>query len=255
MNYLITGSKSFIGRNLIRYLKDLKIPFRSFKERSVDFKPDVLVHLSADTNVRESVKHPKRNFKKNTQKTFNMLQYCILHDIPKFVFASSAGVLDIRSPYLASKVAGEGYCTAFKNVYGLDISVLRFSNVYGPRSEYKDSIIANFIKAAIKNEKFYIYGSGDQTRDFIYVEDVAKAIVKSESGLATISSGQIKTINFIISYLSQLSYELIGTCPDIEYLPSNPGDIYKVKKSPSISKPADIKKSLRKTFKWFVKHL
>lgn len=80
------------------------------------------------------------------------------------------------SPYGASKLACEGYCSAFYNSYGLKTITLRFSNAYGPYSLHKNSVIAKFIKDGILNGKLTIYGDGTQTRDFIHVEDICNGI-------------------------------------------------------------------------------
>ena len=80
------------------------------------------------------------------------------------------------SPYGASKLAGEGYCSAYAGSFGLETIALRFSNVYGPRSTYKGSVVAKFIKNILSGIPLTIYGSGGQTRDFIYVEDLCDAI-------------------------------------------------------------------------------
>ena len=80
------------------------------------------------------------------------------------------------SPYGASKLAGEGYCSAYYRTFGLETVVLRFGNVYGPGATHKDSVVAKFIRQALAGETLEIYGDGTQTRDFIYVEDLVKAI-------------------------------------------------------------------------------
>ena len=107
----------------------------------------------------------------------------------RFVFASSgAPVGEVKlpiheelaphpvSPYGASKLAGEGYCSAYYRTYGLETVALRFGNVYGPGSTHKGSVVAKFIRQALAGETLEIYGDGTQTRDFIYVDDLIKAI-------------------------------------------------------------------------------
>ena len=81
------------------------------------------------------------------------------------------------SPYGAGKLAGEGYCSAFFGSFGLNTIALRFGNVYGPLSTHKGSVVAKFIKQALAGETLIIYGDGDQTRDFIYIDDLVNAVL------------------------------------------------------------------------------
>ena len=83
------------------------------------------------------------------------------------------------SPYGASKLCGEAYCSAFAGSYGMKTVCLRFSNVYGPRSYHKGSVIAHFYKQILKRIPLIIYGNGGQTRDFIYVDDLCGVIQKA----------------------------------------------------------------------------
>ena len=80
------------------------------------------------------------------------------------------------APYGASKLAGEGYCSAYFHSFGLDTVALRFGNVYGPGSVHKGSVVAKFIKNALDGEPLEIFGDGSQTRDFIYIDDLIRAI-------------------------------------------------------------------------------
>ena len=81
------------------------------------------------------------------------------------------------SPYGASKLAGEGYCSAYHKTFGIETAALRFGNVYGPRSNRKSSVVAKFIRQALKGEILEIYGDGNQTRDFIFIDDLLEAIM------------------------------------------------------------------------------
>ena len=80
------------------------------------------------------------------------------------------------APYGASKLAGEGYCSAYFNTFGVETVALRFGNVYGPLSGHKNSVVARFIKRAVEGEALEIYGDGTQTRDFIFVDDLIRAV-------------------------------------------------------------------------------
>jgi UDP-glucose 4-epimerase len=122
--------------------------------------------------------------------TLNFLEAARHNGVGRFVFASSGGtvigeaeppiheemVAHPVAPYGASKLAGEGYCSAYFQTFGIGTVALRFGNVYGPLSGHKNSVVARFIKRAMDGEVLEIYGDGTQTRDFIFVEDLIRAI-------------------------------------------------------------------------------
>lgn len=153
---------------------------------------DVIVHLAANTGVGPSVEDPRADMETNVTGTFNMLEAARLNNVNRFVFASSgAPVGECEppiheelaphpvSPYGASKLAGEGYCSAYYRSFGLETVALRFGNVYGPGSGHKNSVVAKFIKQAMQSETLEIYGDGSQTRDFIYIDDLINAVYKA----------------------------------------------------------------------------
>jgi UDP-glucose 4-epimerase len=158
---------------------------------------DVIVHLAANTGVAPSVADPRRDCLNNVVGTLNYLEACRHLGIRRFVFASSgAPVGDCEpplheelaahpvSPYGASKLAGEAYCSAYKRSFGIDTVALRFGNCYGPLSTHKSSVVAKFIREACAGDFWEIYGGGEQTRDFIFVGDVVDAIMLAASAAA-----------------------------------------------------------------------
>jgi UDP-glucose 4-epimerase len=151
---------------------------------------DVIVHLAANTGVGPSVNDPRTDCYTNVLGTFNYLEAARQNKINRFVFASSgapAGEVEPPiheelpphpvSPYGASKLAGEGYCSAYYGSFGIETVALRFGNVYGPGSIHKGSVVAKFIKHAIAGEVLEIFGDGYQTRDFVYIDDLIRAVV------------------------------------------------------------------------------
>lgn len=150
---------------------------------------DVVVHLAANTGVGPSVVDPHLDCTTNVIGTLNYLDACRRNNVKRFVFASSgAPIGDCEpplheelpahpvSPYGASKLAGEAYCSAFKRSFGIDTVALRFGNCYGPLSSHKGSVVAKFIREALAGAPWDLYGDGKQTRDFIFVDDVVEAI-------------------------------------------------------------------------------
>jgi UDP-glucose 4-epimerase len=155
---------------------------------------DVIVHLAANTGVGPSVADPQADMENNVIGVFNMLEAARINKVKRFVFASSgAPVGECEppiheelaphpvSPYGASKLAGEGYCSAYYRTFNVETVCLRFGNVYGPGSGHKNSVVAKFIKQAFNGETLEIYGDGTQTRDFIYIDDLINAIRLSQS--------------------------------------------------------------------------
>jgi UDP-glucose 4-epimerase len=150
---------------------------------------DVIVHLAANTGVAPSVEDPRADCLANVIGTLNYLEAARKAGVRRFVFASSgATVGEVEppiheeipphpvSPYGASKLSGEAYCSAYFRTFGVETVALRFGNVYGPLSSHKNSVISKFIKRAVRGEVLEIYGDGTQTRDFIYVEDLTRAV-------------------------------------------------------------------------------
>ena len=150
---------------------------------------DIIVHLAANTGVGPSVENPRLDCMANVIGTFNYLEAARINTVIRFIFASSgAPVGEVEppiheelpphpvSPYGASKLAGEGYCSAYYKTFNIQTVVLRFGNVYGPGSVHKSSIVAKFIRQAINKETLEIYGDGAQTRDFIYIDDLTNAL-------------------------------------------------------------------------------
>jgi UDP-glucose 4-epimerase len=153
---------------------------------------DVLVHLAASTGVGPSVEDPRRDCLANVLGTLNCLEAARRAGVRRFVFASSGAPLGAvepplhedkaprpASPYGASKLAGEGYCSAYWRSFGLETVALRFGNVYGPGSDRKSSVVAAFIRRALVGQPLEIYGDGTQTRDFIFVDDLVRAILEA----------------------------------------------------------------------------
>lgn len=154
---------------------------------------NAVAHLAALIDVTSSVTDPVTTNDVNVAGTLKVLQSAVKGNVSQFVFASSTAVygeakvlpiteetpLNPISPYAASKVAGEAYCKSFQSCFGLNTVILRFFNVYGPRSENSpySGVITKFLRQALKNEALNIYGDGEQTRDFIHVNDIVAALI------------------------------------------------------------------------------
>ncbi len=153
---------------------------------------DVVIHLAANTGVPQSVEDPVFDCRTNVMGTLTLLEGCRKAGTGRFVFASSGAPLGVQtpplheemaprpaSPYGASKLAGEGYCSAYFQCFGIETVTLRFGNIFGEGSIHKGSVVAKFIKSAMAGEPLEIYGDGSQTRDFIYISDLVQAMYQA----------------------------------------------------------------------------
>ncbi len=235
---------------------------------------EAVVHLAAATGVSDSVSDPASDFDANVVGTFNLLRASVAASVRRFVFASSNAAIgehpppvdELRvprpiSPYGAGKLAGEGYCAAFAAAYGLQTFVLRFSNVYGPGSTHKTSVVARFIREGLQKGAVTVYGDGRQTRDFLYVEDLCSAV---EAALAATGSGEVFQI---ASGTETTVLTLVATLKavaardfDVVFAPARAGDI--ARNVSDISKATrllgyrpvvPLEDGLRRTCDWFLR--
>ncbi len=250
MKYLITGHKGFIGKNLVDYLYDrfygvevtgCDRPYE-LTVNTIFPDADVVVHLAAETNVRESIEDPEKVFLDNCKMTFNALNHARKINA-RFIFASSCGASNPSNPYTASKIAGEALCTSFNKSFNTKTTILRFANVYGPHSAHKDSVVSKFIRTTMKGDPITIYGDGEQRRDFIHVEDICKAICEVESAFATIATGHSITINQLVEKLRILSVVSAPIIPGELISPDSP--------PPWAGCEVSLDNGLASTLKWF----
>ena len=235
---------------------------------------DAVIHLAAAGNVADSVADPLANFEVNARGTLNVLRAAEQAGVERFVFASTGGALigDADppvdessvprpiSPYGASKLAGEGYCHAFRGSYGLGTVALRFANVYGPRSEHKKGAVTVFIKRALHGQPLTIYGDGAATRDFIYVDDLCAGIAtaaldaRDVGGVVHLASERETSI----AELAQVVLDAAGAVLPIEHLPPRRGE---VERNFAIARHAaevlgfraavDLEEGIARTVDWF----
>ena len=131
------------------------------------------------------------------------------------------------SPYGASKLAGEGLCSAFSGSYGINATALRFTNVYGPFSYHKGSVVALYLKRIMDGEPITVYGDGEQTRDFLFVDDLCDAVVAAISRRPAAGLYQLGTgVETSVNTLARLLAEIVGDDQvTVEHEPERPGEI------------------------------
>jgi UDP-glucose 4-epimerase len=267
MKVLITGGAGFIGSSIARELLKNNIETviidnlvsgnkRNVPEGSVFYKgdickdldhifaaeqPDYVIHQAAQVSVANSLVDPVYDGNENIIGTINLLKACVKYNTKKIIFSSSAALygspkylpIDEKhpvapvSPYGLSKLCAEFYIKLFSELYNLNFTILRYSNVFGHRQDVNGEagVIAIFIERLLKGDSINIYGDGLQTRDFIFVRDVARANV------AALTHGD----NNIINISSQTQISILDTVKEITkllnvsntpiYLDERPGDI------------------------------
>ncbi|TMU84338.1 NAD-dependent epimerase/dehydratase family protein [Bacillus sp. BHET2] len=236
---LITGKEDNVPDEVTFYRVDITSP--EIETVFINEKPDVVIHLAAQISVSYSMKNPQEDGKVNIIGTINLLHLSAKYQIKKFIFASSAAVygtpetLPIRedhrlvptSSYGLSKMTSENYIQMYHQSKQLPFTILRFSNVYGPRqtAEGEAGVVSIFLSNAAGSKPIQVFGDGNQTRDFIYVKDVADACVQAigngDNAILNIGSQTQLTINQLIQSISKVSEKPLS----IQFMNARDGDI------------------------------
>jgi UDP-glucose 4-epimerase len=236
---------------------------------------DAVVHLAADTRVIPSVQDPAFNMDVNVGGSFNILEAMRRRGTLRLVNASTGGAImgevpppvhedmapNPMSPYGASKLAVEGYCSAYAASYGMSCISLRFSNVYGPRSFHKGSVVAQFMKQILRGEALEIFGDGSQTRDYVYVSDLCDGVIAALSapfsGPIQLGTGLATSLNDLVGGLQAVS----GKRFEVVYRDFRPGEVVKTfckidraRKVLDYRPDTGLHEGLAKTWAWFNDH-
>jgi UDP-glucose 4-epimerase len=192
-----------------------------------DFRPQIVNHHAAQINVRQSVDDPVFDARVNILGLINLAELAVRHGIVHFIFASSGGAIYGEqesypaaedhprrpvSPYGVSKLAGEEYLGYYRGCCGLGSVILRYANVYGPRQDPRGEagVVAIFLTAMLSGETPVINGDGNQTRDYVYVEDVVRANMavsrpELSGGIFNVGTGRETTVNEIFQAARSLA--------------------------------------------------
>ena len=251
-------------------------------KRAFSYKPHYVFHLAAHFANQNSVDHPETDLLVNALGTLKTLQYANLVEVERFVFASSGCSvygsqtplplredlvsLHLDTPYQINKLVGELYCNYFNDYYGLPVAIARYFNVYGPGEvpgKYRN-VIPNFIWWAIHRQPLPITGTGEETRDFTFVDDIIDGtlrmgFVKEAVGEAiNLASGTETRIIDLANWIN----ELTGNSAGIVFKPRRDWD-KAVRRRASIEKAGkilgyepktDIKTGLERTYEWILKN-
>jgi len=240
--------------NLQEVKKDIDLVRGDIRRQDLCLKAskgiDCILHQAALRSVPKSFSNPQEYNEVNIGGTFNLLNAALKYRIKSFVFASSSSVYgDAKcfperedflpnpiSPYALSKIAGEYYCRVFSLAYGLPTVCLRYFNVFGPRQALDDEyavVIPKFISCLLKNQRPPIYGTGRQSRDFTYVDNVVQANIlatrldRPKGEIFNVSSGKDHTILSLVNILNEIIHKNIRPI----FLPKRQGDVYRTRAS------------------------
>jgi nucleoside-diphosphate-sugar epimerase len=249
-----------------------------FPEKAVEAFSGVegLFHLAAISSVERSILEPELVHEVNATGTLNVLLAAREHKVKRVVFISSASVYgnprvlpiseeqELRplSPYGATKVAGEAYACSFYNLDFLETVSLRLFNIFGPRQDPTSpysGVISKFLEALVSGRKPTLFGDGEQTRDFLYVEDACRAMLlameKEEAAGEVFNIASMKETS--ISSLGKIIFSLLGKDFEPEREPERPGDIKrslasiaKAEKNLGWRPQVPLEEGLKKTLEW-----
>ncbi len=221
---LSSGKKENINPKAILYRLDIRD--EGIDEVFGKERPDIVNHHAAQMDVRRSVSDPMFDADVNISGTLNILENCVRHGVKRFIFASTGGAIYGEqdyfpadeahperplSPYGISKLAVEKYLFYYKAVHGLDYIALRYSNVYGPRQNPhgEAGVVAIFTGKLLRGEQPVINGDGAQSRDFVFVDDVAdanmRALESAETGVFNIGTAVETDINLLFKTLVDIA--------------------------------------------------
>ena len=238
---------------------------------------ELVFHEGALPSVPRSIQDPLTSNAVNITGTLNVLLAARDEGVRRVVYASSSSVYGANeelpkredqhpvpiAPYAVSKLAGEGHCRSFWHVYGLETVALRYFNVFGPRqdptSQYS-AVIPMFITAFLDDQRPTIYGDGEQSRDFTYIENVVEAtlLAARADGVAgetfNVASGERISLNTLIAELRELTgkeIEPIHTDPRPGDVRHSLADVSKAREALGYEPAVNAREGLRRVFSWY----
>jgi nucleoside-diphosphate-sugar epimerase len=295
---LVTGSSGTIGTRLCERFLERGIDFVGVDKKKNQWNPEIdgktvvgdltdrktleklprdvgmVIHLAANARVYDLVVRPE-GARENLDMLFNVLEFCRKNGVKKFVFASSREVygnsekteyreeeVDVRrceSPYSASKLGGEAMVRSYRECYGIDFIIFRFSNVYG-MYDSSDRVIPEFIRRTLKNQELVVFGK-DKLLDFTYIDDCVEGMLRaldsfdgSRNRTYNLSSGR----GITILETAEIIRDLMKASNGIKVEDSRPGevtrfvgDITSARDSFGYSPQTSLEEGIRKSIDWY----
>jgi len=293
MKVAVFGASGFVGRNIIEALKRESIDvvasdLQPLDDDEVEFiKADILdyeqvlnvvkdcdnvVHLAASP-LNMSIEKPKLSTRINVEGSLNIMDAARQNEIDKIIFSSASSLIGEvkynpvdekhpatpKTPYGVSKLAVEHYLRVYQEIYSLDFLVFRFFNIYGPWQYPESGALIPLLYKKLKSDgSFNLFGDGRQTRDFVYIEDLADFYVKAvkndiKNEVVNLGTGKGTTTKEVV----ETTGEILGIEPKINYLPERPGEIDnfiadtgKLRELFSEVPGTSLKNGLEKTLNW-----
>jgi UDP-glucose 4-epimerase len=221
---LATGSRTNLNPAATLYEVDIR-DAAALDEVFAAVRPEIVSHQAAQASVRGSMDDPARDASINVMGSLHVLEACRKHGVRKLIYAATGGAavgepqylpvdedhpVAPLSPYGASKHAVEHYVALYQQTFGLDTTILRYSNIYGPRQDPRGEagVIAIFAGLMMTDGQPIVNGDGEQQRDYVYVGDVARANVlaleKGSGGMFNIGTGVATSVNQLFDHLAEL---------------------------------------------------
>jgi UDP-glucose 4-epimerase len=236
---------------------------------------DVLYHLAAQIDVRKSVSDPVFDASINIIDSIRLLEYSVKYSVKKIIYSSTGGAIygepkylpadekhPVRplAPYGISKYAFEKYIEYFSDLFGLDYTILRYSNVYGPRQDPhgEAGVVAIFSGLLLEGKPCSVFGDGSQTRDYVSVADIARAnlmsLNKASREILNLGTGVETSVN----QLHKKMCDILGIDREPAYKPARPGEVDRISLDVSLAeevlgwKPeVELQQGLRETIEYF----
>ena len=274
---LSTGFREFIHPEA-RFFEASVTDAAALEAALAEFAPEIVVHHAAQIDVRRSVTDPVFDAEVNLIGGLRLLQACTRHGVAKFIYASTGGALygegrtlpateehpiNPEAPYGASKHALEHYLYLWKLLHGLDYTVLRYPNVFGPRQNPhgEAGVNAIFIGLMLEGKSPRIFGSGEQVRDYLYVEDVVDANVaaleRGSGEMLNLGTGVGTSVNDIVRELNVI----LGTSIQAIYDAPRAGEVQRIYLDATRARQqlgwtprVTFREGLRRTVEWSKQH-